>query len=52
MPGEPCWGNLGGTLGNTFLKDFLRDAGGTWMPGMPDAGGTSGGAEQGPNSPT
>ena len=38
MSGEPCWGNLGGTLGSTFLKDFLRDAGGTWMPGMP--GGT------------
>ena len=37
MPGEPCWGNLGGTLGEGFLKDFLRDAGGTWMPGMPGA---------------
>ena len=29
VSGEPR-GNLGGTLGSTFLKDFLRDVGGTF----------------------
>jgi hypothetical protein len=49
MSGEPCWGDVGGTLGEpweNFLKDFLRDV---EMSRCRDVGGTAGGVHQGPN---